>query len=195
GLAVRGNAEATRILGGDAVRAVQLSPGEVRPADVVVMAIGVRPRTALAQDARLSVNRGIVVNDFLTTSFPGIYAAGDAAEWQGKVYGTVSAAREQALVAAQNMVEPGSVRYRGTASAQRLKVAGIELLVLGDSQPQGGRWPEERVRREDRYVKLVLDEERRLLGAIVLGMPEIMREVEELFRERRAVPEAFLSLV
>lgn len=193
GLSVRGNAEATKIVGSGEVQGVQLSTGEDLPADLVLIAIGVRPRTALAQDAGLSVARGIVVNDFLETSFPGVYAAGDVAEWQGKVYGTVSAAREQALVAAQNMVEPGSTRYQGTAQAQRLKVAGIELLVLGESQPRGGPWLEERFFGDDRYVKLVLDEGRRLRGAIILEVPEVMGEVEQLFRERRAVPKTFLA--
>ncbi len=195
GLIVQGNAEAREILGDEAVKGVRLSTGEVLSADLVLIAIGVRPRAALAQDGGLSVANGIVVNDFLETSVLGVYAAGDAAEWQGKVYGTVSAAREQALSAAQNMVEPGSARYGGTAPVQRLKVAGIELLTLGDTQPQGGPAREERFSGEGRYGKLVLDGERRLRGAIVLGLPEIMGDVEQLFREGRALPNTLLRVV
>lgn len=111
-----------------------------------------------------------------------MYAAGDVAEWQGRVYGIVLAAREQALVAAQNMVEPQSARYAGTPPAQRLKVAGVDLLVLGDTQPLGGPYTEERVEEKDRYAKFVLNEKRILVGAIVLGYPELMRAAEELFR-------------
>ncbi|MEM1552662.1 MAG: NAD(P)/FAD-dependent oxidoreductase, partial [Candidatus Bathyarchaeia archaeon] len=126
---------------------------------------------------------------------PGVYAAGDVAEWQGRVYGIVPAAREQALVAAQNMVEPQSARYQGTNPAQRLKVADIDLLVIGDSQPMNGPHAEKRVSASGRYVKLVLDEKRHLIGAIVLGYPELVDEVNQLFHERRVIPETFPPLL
>ncbi len=193
GLEVRGKTEAQAIRGVGEVREVELSSGEILPADLVLIAMGVRPRTALAEDAGMTVNRGIVVNDFLETSALGIYAAGDVAEWQGQVYGVVPAAREQGLVAAQNMVEPGSARYRGTKPVQRLKVAGVELLVVGETQPGGGPFLEERLRDEARYLKLVLDGARRLRGAIALGFPEVMAELERLFHGETPVPRTFLS--
>ncbi len=188
GLEVRGAVEATAIRGKGEAEEVHLSTGEILPTDLVLIAIGVRPRVALAQDAGLFVQNGLVVNDFLETSVPGVYAAGDVAEWQGRVYGIVLAAREQALVAAQNMVEPWSVRYAGTPPAQRLKVAGVDLLVLGDTQPLGGPYTEERVEEKDRYAKFVLNEKRILVGAIVLGYPELMRAAEELFRSGTPAP-------
>lgn len=195
GLEVRGKTEATAIRGAGEVQEVLLSSGEALPADLVLIAMGVRPRVAIAKDAGLSVNRGVVVNDFLETSAPGIYAAGDVAEWQGQVYGIVPAAREQGFVVAQNMVEPGSTRYDGTRPAQRLKVAGVELLVLGETQPKGGPLREKKLRDKGRYLKLVLDEERRLRGAIALGFPELVGELERFFREETPVPEKFLSSV
>ncbi|MCS7240886.1 MAG: FAD-dependent oxidoreductase [Candidatus Bipolaricaulota bacterium] len=192
GLEVRGGVEAAEIRGATEVQAVRLTTGEILPADLVLIAVGVRPRLALAKDASISVNQGVVVDDFLETSAPGVYAAGDVAEWQGKVYGIIPAAREQALLAAQNMVEPGSARYLGTNPAQRLKVAGIELLVLGETQPAGKPYAEERVQSAGRYAKLVVDEKRHLVGAIVLGYPELMSQVEELFQSGRSVPRGFL---
>ncbi|MEM3549389.1 MAG: hypothetical protein QXJ23_10350, partial [Thermofilum sp.] len=86
-------------------------------------------------------------------------------------------------------------RYQGTDPAQRLKVADIDLLVIGDSQPMGGPHAEKHISASGRYVKLVLDEERRLFGAIVLGYPELMDEVNQLFHERRVIPETFPSLL
>jgi NADPH-dependent 2,4-dienoyl-CoA reductase/sulfur reductase-like enzyme len=133
-----GETEASEIRGESEVREVVLSSGKRIPADLVLIAIGVRPRIGLAQDAGIGTNRGIVVNDFLETSAPDIYAAGDVAEWQGRLYGIIPAAREQGSIAAQNMVEPKSARYAGTNPVQRLKVAGVDLLCLGETQPTGG---------------------------------------------------------
>jgi len=193
GLEIKGETEAAEIRGTTEVQGVLLSSGEELPADLVLICIGVRPRTALAHDAGISVNCGIVVDDFLATSLPDIFAAGDAAEWRGQVYGIVPAAREQGSIAAQNMVEPGGVRYSGTKAIQRLKVAGVDLLVLGETQPTPGSFSEEKVLALGRYLKLVLDGERRLRGAIVVGAKEVWDELERLFREGTPVPKTFLA--
>lgn len=193
GLEIKRKTEAAEILGTTEVQGVRLSSGEELPADLVLICIGVRPRTALAHEAGISVNCGIVVDDFLATSLPDIFAAGDAAEWRGQVYGIVPAAREHGSIAAQNMVEPGSVRYSGTKAIQRLKVAGVDLLVLGETQPTPGPFSEEKVFALGRYLKLVLDGERRLRGAIAVGAKEVWDELERLFREGTPVPETFLA--
>lgn len=193
GLEILGETEAVAIRGEGEVREIFLSSGKKIPADLVLIAIGVRPRIGLAQDAGLLVSRGIVVNDFLETSVPGVFAAGDVAEWQGRLYGIVPAAREQGLVAAQNMVEPRSTPYLGTKPVQRLKVAGVDLLCLGETQPTGGPLLEEKLWEEGRYLKLVLDGERRLRGAVALGFPELMGKLELLFREGTPVPPNFLA--
>ena len=195
GLEILGETEASGILGESEVREVVLSSGKKLPADLVLIAIGVRPRIGLARDAGIATNRGIVVNDFLETSVPGIYAAGDVAEWQGRLYGIIPAAREQGLAAAQNMVEPKSTRYTGTSPIQRLKVAGVDLLCLGETQPAGGPLLEEKLQEEGRYLKLVLDSERRLRGAVALGFPELMEKLELLLREGAPVPKNFLALL
>ena len=147
-----------------------LGEGGELEVELVVISAGIRPRIALAAQAGIEVNRGVVVDDTLATSAPGIYACGDVAEWQGKVYGIVPAAREQGGVAAANMVESGSARYRGTVVQNRLKVAGVDLLCLGDTQPQGGPGEEHRHADPERgvYRKLVV-REGRLVGAILLG--------------------------
>ena len=195
GLEILGETEASGIRGESEVREIVLSSGKKLPADLVLIAIGVRPRIGLARDAGIAANRGIVVNDFLETSVPGVYAAGDVAEWQGRLYGIIPAAREQGLAAAQNMVEPKSTRYTGTSPIQRLKVAGVDLLCLGETQPAGGPLLEEKLREEGRYLKLVLDSERRLRGAVALGFPELMEKLELLLREGAPVPKNFLALL
>lgn len=182
GIEVRVRTECAEVLGKSGVTGLRLTTGEDVDADLVVISAGICPRVGLAKEAGLDVNRGVIVNDHLATSAPDIYAAGDAAEWEGRVYGIIPAAREQGDVAARNMVEPGSVRYAGTTPLNKLKVAGVDLLCLGDAQPQGG--PRRELRKSDpsagRYVKFVLGADRELVGAILLGAADLTAQVEEL---------------
>ncbi len=148
---------------------------ETLPAQLVVAAAGVRCRVAVARSAGLEVGRGILVDDWMAAApASGVYAAGDAAEWQGNMYGIIPAARQQAQVAAANMVEHGSKRYQGTTPQQTLKVAGVDFTVLGDAQPRGGSGEEHRYAdlAGGVYRKLVLDYEGRLVGAALLGEKE-----------------------
>lgn len=182
GIEVRVRTECAEVLGKSEVTGLRLTTGEDVDADLVVILAGICPRVGLAKEAGLDVNRGVIVDDHLATSAPDIYAAGDVAEWEGRVYGIIPAAREQGDVAARNMVEPGSVRYAGTTPSNKLKVAGVDLLCVGDTQPQGGARRE--MRRSDRsagrYVKFVLGADGELVGAILLGAPDLTAQVEEL---------------
>ncbi len=182
GIEVKTGAISEAILGDSQVRGVRLEGGEVVNADLVLISAGIRPRTGLAAAAGLAVGRGIVVDDHLATSAPDVYAAGDGAEWRGKVYGIVPAAREQGEAAARNMLARGSVTYGGTAPSNRLKVAGVDLLCLGNTQPQGGALRELRAAEPEkgRYAKFVLGPEGELAGAILLGLPELAPPVEGL---------------
>jgi nitrite reductase (NADH) large subunit len=101
--------------------------------EMVLFSTGIRSEVVLAQMAGLDVDRGTVVDDQLQTSANDVFAAGDAAEFDGQVYGIIPAAIEQARVAAANMVAPGSRSYAGTLPATTLKIAGAELTSLGES--------------------------------------------------------------
>lgn len=171
GIEVRTGAVCRGIPGEGAVAGVELEGGERVAGEMVLVSTGIVPRTDLARGAGIGVGRGIVVDDHMATSAPDVLACGDAAEWRGRVYGVVPAAREQAEVAAANVVEPGSVRYGGTVPAVRLKVAGVDLLCVGETQPEGGPHSEARYADPERgiYRKFVWDKKGKLVGAIVLG--------------------------
>ncbi len=166
------------------LRVVKDSRAVTIRAELVVVAAGIRCRTDLALRAGTEARRGVVVDDWLATSISGIYAAGDVAEWRGHVYGIIPAARDQALAAAANMVEHGSLRYRGSTPLNTLKVAGVDLAIIGDAQPRGGRGQE--LRHIDPangvYRKLVLDGHTRLLGAVLLGDRDGVRPLQALAR-------------
>lgn len=118
--------------GGDRIGAVCLQHGETLDADLVVMAAGIRPNTALAEKAHLYCNRGIVVNDTLQTYDPRIYAVGECANHRGTAYGLVAPLFEQAKVAANHLAMFGIGRYTGSVTSTKLKVTGIDVFSAGN---------------------------------------------------------------
>src|SRR5215470_17373915 len=106
-------AETARVVGSDRVEVVELKDGRSLPADLVVMAVGIRPNAQLAAAAGLAVNRGIVVDDGLEASAESIFAIGECAEHRGQCYGLVEPAYDQARVLARRL-SGEAVRYSGT---------------------------------------------------------------------------------
>ena len=121
------------------VRAVQLKDGQEIPADLVVMAAGVRPDIRLASSMGLQCNRGILVTDTLQTlTDPRIYAVGECANHRGTAYGLVAPLYEQATVCANHLAGFGIGRYLGSQVSTKLKVTGIDLFSAGDFMGEEG---------------------------------------------------------
>lgn len=152
------------------VGAVRLKDGQELPADLVVMAAGIRPHTALAESAGLLCRRGIVVSDTLqTVTDARIYAVGECAAHRGVAYGLVAPLFEQARVCATHLAQFGIGRYTGSQVSTKLKVTGIDLFSAGDFL--GGPGTEEIVLADPVggvYKKLVLRNDR-LIGAVLYG--------------------------
>ncbi|OYD51680.1 nitrite reductase large subunit NirB [Acidovorax kalamii] len=152
------------------VASVKFKDGSEVPADLVVMAVGIRPNTALAEKMRLHVNRGIVVSDTLqTTTDARIYAVGECAAHRGIAYGLVAPLFEQGKVLANHLAEFGIGRYQGSLTSTKLKVTGIDLFSAGDFQ--GGDDTEEIVMSDPFggvYKKLVIKDDK-LVGACLYG--------------------------
>lgn len=168
GVVVRLGASTARIDGSSHVEAVELANGERLPADLVVVAAGVCAETSLARAAGLAVNRGIVVDDRLATSAPGIFAIGDCAEHRGHCYGLVEPAYEQAAVLARRLAGEDAT-YEGSVLATNLKVSGVNVFSAGDFLGRDGA--EQIVLSDpglDTYKKLVVAEGR-LTGAVLYG--------------------------
>ncbi|MDP3351212.1 MAG: nitrite reductase large subunit NirB, partial [Hydrogenophaga sp.] len=151
------------------VCAVKFKDGEVIPADLVVMAAGIRPNSELAESAGIACNRGILVNDTMQTYDPRIYAIGECASHRGIAYGLVAPLFEQAKVCANHLAQLGFSRYQGSVTSTKLKVTGIDLFSAGEfmggegtetitlSDPIGGV-----------YKKLVIKDDV-LVGACLYG--------------------------
>ena len=150
---------------------VKLKDGRILPADVFMVCAGVRPDVAQAAAAGIAVNKGIVVNERMETSVPGVYAAGDCAEFNGEFPGLWPVAVEQGETAAVNSL--GARRpYRGQIPSTILKVQGADLVSIGKIAAKGlGEREVIQEQRDDfKYRKLVLVNGR-LAGAILMGYP------------------------
>ncbi|CTP85491.1 nitrite reductase large subunit [Xanthomonas translucens pv. arrhenatheri] len=171
GLEFRLGTSTTELVGnadGEVV-AVKFSDGSEVPADLVVMAAGIRPNIALAQAAGIHCTRGIVVNDTLQTFDPRVYAVGECASHRGIAYGLVAPLFEQAKICANHLAGFGIGIYRGSVASTKLKVTGIDLFSAGDFM--GGEGSEEIVLSDPAggvYKKLVLKDDK-LVGACLYG--------------------------
>jgi nitrite reductase (NADH) large subunit len=136
GIAFRLEAQTVEILGDTAghARGIKLKSGEEIEAELVVMAVGIRPNTELAEKSGLHCNRGIVVNDTMQTFDPRVYAVGECVSHRGVAYGLVAPLFEMAKVAANHLAEFGISRYVGSVISTKLKVTGIDLFSAGDFQ-------------------------------------------------------------
>jgi nitrite reductase (NADH) large subunit len=172
------------------VAAVKFKDGTQAPADLVVMAVGIRPNTQLAEAMGLHVNRGIVVHDTLqTVTDARIYAVGECAAHRGVAYGLVAPLFEQAKVAANHLAQWGIGRYTGSLTSTKLKVTGIDLFSAGNFQ--GGEGTEEIVMSDPFagvYKKLVIRDDK-LVGACLYGDTVDGSWYFKLLREGRSVAE------
>jgi nitrite reductase (NADH) large subunit len=168
GIKVLLNANTARLHGANRVEGVELTDGRRIEADAVIFAAGIRPNVALAKDAGIPVNRGIVVDDTLQTGAPGIFALGECAEHRGTCYGLVEPAYEQARVLARHLAGAAAA-YSGSVVATNLKVSGVSVFSAGDFIGADGA--ETIVLSDARggtYKKLVIAQGR-LAGAVLVG--------------------------
>nr|WP_276573196.1 FAD-dependent oxidoreductase [Bradyrhizobium sp. NBAIM01] len=168
GIRVMLNAATARIHGEGQVQAVELADGSRIEADAVIFAAGIKPNVALAKEAGIAVNRGVVVNDVMQTSASDIFALGECAEHRGTCYGLVEPAYEQARVLARHLAGRPAA-YQGSVVSTNLKVSGVSVFSAGDFM--GGEGSESLVlsdRRRGTYKKLVIADGR-LTGAVLIG--------------------------
>jgi len=163
--------QTAELVGGESgrVAAIKFKDGESIPAELVVMAVGIRPNTKLAESAGIHCERGIVVNDTLQTYDPKVYAVGECVAHRGIAYGLVAPLFEQAKVCANHLAMFGIGRYQGSVTSTKLKVTGIDVFSAGDFM--GGKDVDEIVLHDPAggvYKKLVVKDDL-LVGAVLYG--------------------------
>lgn len=163
------SAQTEAILGDARVTGVRFKDGTEVAADLVVMAVGIRPNIALAQSAGLRCERGVIVDDTLQTFDPRIYAVGECVQHRDATYGLVAPLWEQANVCAAHLAQMGFARYAGSVTSTRLKVTGIDLFSAGDFS--GGEGSEDLVLHDHArkiYKRLVLKDQK-IVGVVLFG--------------------------
>ena len=186
GIKILLNANTARIHGETRVEGLELADGRRIEAEAVIFAAGIRPNVALAKDAGIPVNRGVVVDDVMQTGAPDIFALGECAEHRGICYGLVEPAYEQARVLAKHLAGRAA-SYGGSVVATNLKVSGVSVFSAGDFM--GAEGSEAIVLSDVRagtYKKLVLSAGR-LVGAVLVGDTADALWYHELIRNREPI--------
>ncbi|OGI41284.1 MAG: nitrite reductase large subunit [Candidatus Muproteobacteria bacterium RBG_16_62_13] len=157
------------IIGKHRVQGVVLQDGRELTADLVVMAVGIRPNIELAKKAGLYCERGVMVSDTMQSYDPRVYAVGECVQHRGRTYGLVAPLFEQAKVCANHLAHFGIARYEGSVISTKLKVTGIDLFSAGNFS---GDDQTEEIMLQDAgagvYKKVVL-KNNRIQGAVMYG--------------------------
>ena len=176
------NRETKAILGNGRAEGVELSGAETLDADIVVIAAGIHPNSRIAAEAGIAVNQGILVNDFMETSHPDVFAVGECTEHRGVTFGLVAPLLEQGKVLAATITGNKGLLYEGSIPAAKLKILGVDVFSVGDTyETKAGV---EMVRYEDEavgiYRKLTVRNNRLIVVVLVGDISDSHRYMEWL---------------
>ncbi|HSC55467.1 MAG TPA: molybdopterin-dependent oxidoreductase [Phnomibacter sp.] len=197
GIDIYYNDEVERYLGTNSVEGVRLKSGLTIHGQAVVMAVGTVPNVELAKACGIEVKRGVVVNEYLQTSDPSIFAVGEIAEFGGFLYGITAAAEQQAAIVAQFFQGDISKYYEGSLLMNILKMHGTDLCSLGLAESPNEPGYEEVVfiDKAKRYYKKCIIHNDRLVGAILIGDKSEFLEFRNLIENKIELSEKRLQLL
>lgn len=171
----------------DHVRQVRLKDGTVLDADLVILAVGIRPNIALAQRAGLRCNRGILVNDTMQTFDPSIYAVGECIEHRNQTFGLVEPLWGQAFICATHLAEHGSLTFKSPTVPTQLKVSGVDVFSAGNFEPKEDY--EDIILNDDKrqiYKRIIIQKDK-VIGAVLFGDTEDGMWYAELIADQTPV--------
>jgi nitrite reductase (NADH) large subunit len=157
------------IVGERRIEGLRFTDGTTVDADLLVMAVGVRPNVHVAKETGITVNRAIVVNDFMETSVPNIYAVGECVEHRGMVYGLVKPLYEQAGVLAKHICGLETQGYEGTILATQLKISGVDVYSIGSFQEDSTNKAIKIFDEVEATYKKLVFQEGKIIGAVLFG--------------------------
>jgi nitrite reductase (NADH) large subunit len=161
--------QTVELTGEQRVSGLRFSDGSTLAADFVVMAVGIKPNVTLAKDSGISVNRGIVVDDYLQTSMQNVYSIGECAEHRGMCYGLVAPLFEQGMVLAKHLCGSDTKPYEGSIVSTKLKISGVDVFSAGEFLDS----PEHTVISSKdewkRTYKKILLKNNMIVGAVLFG--------------------------
>lgn len=198
GIDIYYNDEIERFLGSEHVTGVKLKSGLEIPCQAVVIAIGTIPNIELAKACKLEHKRGVIVNEYLQTSDPSVYAVGEIAEFRGFLYGITAAAEQQAEIVARHLSGDIAHYYDGSLLMNILKMHGTDLVSLGvaEAPPDDPAYEEILfIDKTKRYYKKCIVHNDRLVGAILIGDKSEFPEFKNLIQNKIELSEKRLELL
>ena len=183
------------ILGQNDVRGLRFKGKREIEMDMAIVAAGVRPNIRLTKEAGLETDRGLVTDDYLQSSNPKIFGAGDVIQHRGRVYGIIPSSFNQARVAASNILGKKE-KYEGTVPSNTLKVAGLDLTSVGLVNPEEGTSEEFRKeKKEEGIYKKVVIQKGVVVGAIWMGTKKGVNEISRIISQKINIEKHKTSLV
>jgi nitrite reductase (NADH) large subunit len=173
--------------GDEAVRGVLLEDGREIPADMVILATGIRPNSHLARECGLKANQGVVVDDRLFTSDEDILAAGDVVEHQGRLYGIWPASYAQGQVAGANAVG-GNAEFPGIPMTNRIKVLEVDLFSIGQIQSTDASTRLYEVLEDSQYRCLICHDGQ-VIGAVLYGDMQMTAQMQQAVEQGKRIQE------
>lgn len=179
------NKHTDEIIGGNRAEGVRFNDSDKIAADLVVMATGVRPNVNLAKKSGIETNRAIIVNDYLETSTPDIYAVGECAEHRGITYGLVAPLYEQGKVLARHLCQIKNEGYGGSVLSTQLKISGIDVYSVGEFNENQGAKAITISNMLDGIYKKVVFREGKIVGAVLFGDTSEAIKLSQMISEKR----------
>lgn len=181
--------QTTKILGKKRVTGLQFKDGNKIMADLVVMAVGIKPNVQLAMESGIQVNKGIIVNDHMQTNVPNIYAVGECAEHNEMVYGLVAPLYEQGQALAKHICGMNHQGYKGSVLSTQLKVSGVNVFSTGiineTEQTKTIKLFDE---WRNTYKKILIQQDK-LVGAVLFGDTKEGTKLLSLIKKKAMVNE------
>lgn len=161
----------SEFIGDDAINGVKAESGKKIKTDVVFEQLGIIPNIEMAKRSDLETGRGIIVNEYMQTSEPDIYAAGDCIQFKDQIWGIIPASLDQAKIAAKHIIGNETEPYKSTVWHTRLKIAGINLISVGEPKPEDKDVAEVlwSVDEESHSCRKIIVENNKMTGAILMG--------------------------
>ncbi|MGH8445551.1 MAG: nitrite reductase large subunit NirB [Solimonas sp.] len=201
GVSVHTQKSTSEIVDGDTARhKLKFADGSELEADIIVFSAGIRPRDELARQSGLDVGPrgGIVVDNACRTSDPDIYAIGECALWDGKIFGLVAPGYEMARVAADHIAGQQALQFKGADMSTKLKLMGVDVASIGDAHAAvpGALSYQFSDEVKQVYKKLVISPDRqRLLGAVLVGDAAEYGDLLQMMLNGLPLPEQAEALI
>ncbi len=183
--------KAQKVIRSKRFEGIELEDGKKIMGDMLIVSAGIVPDIEVAKNSGIETNKGIVVNNFMETNAKDVYAVGDCAEHNGRIYGIIPACMEQSEIVGRNVISE-EVEYKGTLPFNSLKVTGVDLTSIGEIEPKDNCEVFAKKDEEKGFYRKLIFRDNRIIGAILLGnrrsyvnkILSLMKKKEEVLNKK-----------